>query len=244
MARIKLTLDLTSPDHQRILLHGQSNAGKTFLAGSAMAYYVAQGRSTYFIDTKGEEGTRSIINFGLGGGYAETVETFADYQEAIKEVTAAKTDLLVVDSLKFVWKMIMMHVLKSDRSPVISKTSTDWQDLYRCYDRMLFDLVGAAKDLIVICPSDVSKDMVKDEMLTGPDLPGRKIPDTIAAFDMVGYMVNSSVATMSRRMLNFQGMNGVTTKFRASKKALTAGIKVEDGINAWAGIQNILAESV
>ena len=244
MARIKLTLDPGKPEHQRMLLHGASNAGKTFLAGSALVTAITAGKTGYFIDTKGEEGTRSLASFSLGSGIAETVETYKDFQEALKEVTASGLDLLVVDSLKFIWKMIMIDVLKSDRAPVISKTSTDWQDLYRAYDKMLLDLIAAARDIIVICPSDVSMDQVKGERAVTPDLPGRKIPDTVAAFDMVGYMEANAVGGSTRRVIHFEGMSGVTTKIRAGKQAVKKPFVISEGVDAWKDLQEELDKHV
>lgn len=242
MARIKLTLNPETPEHQRVLLHGSSNSGKTFLAGSAMLSYVDQGKSVYFIDTKGEEGTRSISAFGLGPEVAETIEDYDDFVDCLKDVKGK--DLLVVDSLKFIWKFIMLKVLKSDRAPVISKTSTDWTDLYRLYDRMLFDLTSVSRDLIVICPSDISMDQVKGETKISPDLPGRKIPDTVGYFDLVGYMENSPIGTKSRRVVHFEGLSGGITKIRASKQALTKPVVLTEGPGAWADLQEVLDEHI
>lgn len=246
MARIKLMLDLAPPAHQRILIHGQSNAGKTFLAGAAMAEAQKAGRPVYFIDTKGEEGTQSIAGFGLGGDVAETVENFADLEEVLKEQTPLlkENGLLCIDSMYFVWRFVNMHILKSDRSPVISKTSTDWQDLYRTYDGLLAKIISTSRDLIVLCPSDVSNDQVEATMKVTPDLPGKKIASTVAAFDMVGFLQNSAIGSTSRRILNFQGMPGVTTKIRAGKKEMKGGIKLESGNKVWEEVQKVLDEHV
>lgn len=237
--RIKLTLEPQDPQHQRVLIHGASNTGKTYLAGSAMKYYLEEGKSVFFVDTVGEEGTRSIVDMGLPVDVAETVDTYKDFQEILKERTAAKTGLLVVDSLKFVWKYIMLDVLKSDRAPVISKTSTDWTDLYRAYDKMLVQLIGAATDLIVLCPSDISMNEVKGELMITPDLPGRKRAETVSSMDMVGYLESDPLGAKTRRVLSFHGRGGITTKMR-SRTPVTSSFPIIEGHDAWRGLQEKL----
>ena len=234
--RIKLDLGNPVVTHQRILLHGSSNAGKTFLAGSAMAHYISEGKKVKFIDTLGEEGTRSIAGMGLEDGIAETISTYDDFTEILKEVSKDGVDLLCLDSLKFMWRFIKDKKIGKGKEPVISKSSTDWQDCYGLFDSMLADLIAATKDLIVLCPSDISRDAVNDTMMVSPDLPGRKIPDTVGIFDLVGYSQASPIGSKMRRVVHFEPMAGTITKAR-SRVAFTKGLVVADGTDAWKQLQ-------
>ena len=77
-----------------------------------------------------------------------------------------------------------------------------------------------------------------------PPEPGPgKIPDTVAMFDMVGFMQASALGSKMRRVLNFQAVDKTITKARA-RKSFDRGIMVPDGVDAWASVQKEIDEHV
>ena len=234
---IKLQLD--NPEHltAHTLIHGMSNAGKTYLLGSAMEYCHKQGKRVAFINLKGEDGYRTLTAFDLPVDCAMTATDFADLQACLAEVKG--TDLVCLDSAKYIWQFAIDKKCGAGKLPKVGGQSNDWSEIHKMAEMLLKDLMDQVGRVVVACPSDRSMVQEKQEVALTPDLPGRWAAGIAGAFDLVGYLEANAMGSKVRRVLNLQPIGGTISKGRF-KTELTKGIVLESGTNAWEQVEKAL----
>ena len=238
--RIKLNLDKPTTVGRKILVHGAPNAGKTYLAGAFLRDAIDNGGSGFFINTKGEDGTKSLVSLGLGD-IAETVEDIKDLKELTKDLAKDKHTHIVLDALKYVWTFAIDSVAGKGNVPKTGGSVNHWSTIHKVAENALQDILDLAPNILVLCPSDKSTDQIRDEIRITPDLPGRMAAGIAGSFDAVGYLEGAVIGSKVRRTLHFETLAGVVTRLRAGKE-LTKGFTLSSGPGCWGEVDTALTE--
>lgn len=234
--RIKLNLDVVETTGRRVLVHGAPSSGKTFLGGS----HLVGAAKGLFVNTKGEDGTRSLASLGLGD-IAETAESLADLREIIVEYHKVGLTHLTVDSVKFIWAFAITQVCGAGKQPPIGGKTNVWGDVHAKATEVLMGLLDLAPSVVMISPSDRSMDQVKGSTLLTPDLPGRMAAGVAGMFDAVGIMEAMVVGPKVQRSIHFEPQADAVTRLR-SVTQMQAPVVVPEGSGAWAAVDKALRE--
>lgn len=233
-----IRLKLSEPQEmgRKTLIHGGHNAGKTFIIGSAMAHFHAQGKEVLYINLKGEGGFRTLTAFDIPEDCAMTVDSLKDFLEALKE--APKDGLLCVDSVKYIWSLAIEQTCGA-KLPTVGGNSNDWSKIHHAGGEALDAMLDASSHVLAVCPSDRSMDQLKGSTFITPDLPGRMAAGIAGKFDLVGYMESTAMGSKVRRVLHFEPMTESITRIRG-KSGFAKGIVLEEGLDVWAQVEKEL----
>lgn len=239
--RKKFNLDQTELNGYMILIHGGRAAGKTYLAGDFLKEESQYG-PVRFINVAGEDGQLTLRGMGLGD-IGETIESYADFVEAIKEYQAAKVHAVAVDTVHALSRWIMQKVTGSDRLPEIKRESNEWGELHHLSYNVHMNLRRCAKMVFCTCPSDKSVEQLSGKTFITPDLPGRQAAGSAGWYDFVGYLEATSISpTEVQRKLIMTPNSSIIVRQRLPKQ-ITEPIKLPNGSGGWKVIKQAIESS-
>lgn len=235
--RRKFNLDTAELNGYTIHVHGGYGAGKTYLQGDFLRTESKAG-PVRFLNIAGEDGSLTMRGMGLGD-IAETIETYQDFLDAIKEFTGLKLQALAMDSSHALSRLIMRKVTGSDRLPEIRKESNEWGDLHHTSYNTYMAIRRAAKFVMVTCPSDKSVEQVSAKTMITPDLPGRQAAGSAGWFDFQGMLEVTNTASGSSRTFNLVPNNNTVVRQRLPKQ-ITELLKLPEGPGGWQVIRDAI----
>src|SRR5574338_30668 len=98
MALVRMNLNVKALDTLMMLVHGDYGHGKTDLAGDLLRTEKEHGE-VLFVNVKGEDGTLTLANHGLGE-VGVTVEEHKDFMDLTDQLMKKPIRALAVDSFK------------------------------------------------------------------------------------------------------------------------------------------------
>ena len=228
--RTRLNLDLRNLDKVVMLVHGSVNVGKTHLMGDMLRTEMANG-PVLFINVKGEDGTLSLAEMGLGE-VGETVENLKDWKELINDYRGKALRGLGVDSLKALCRLVMEGKVSSDRPP----EKTEYGLIHWFMESLTKELRTLAPVVLCVCPSDKSINQLDGRTYITPDLPGREAAGSAGWFDAVGYLKTEVMsATKVQRAVTFAPNPSIITRVRLPRPVLS-DILIPEHSGGWAAI--------
>lgn len=235
--RHKFNLDKAELDGYTILVHGGRAAGKTHLVGDFLRTESKIG-TVRFLNIVGEDGNLTLRGMGLGD-VGEHIESYQDFQDALKEYQALKLHALGVDSIHALSKWIMKKVTGSDRLPEIRKESNEWGELHHLSYNTYTALRRSARMVMCTCPSDKSVEQLSGKTFVTPDLPGRQAAGSAGWFDFVGYLEATAIPGGVQRTFLMTPNSTVIVRQRLPRQ-ITEAIKLPDGYGAWQTIKTAI----
>ena len=225
--RHKLNLNLRTLDKVVMLIHGGYGCGKTYLIGDMLKHEGKAGPSL-FINVKGEDGTLSIANMGLGDT-GETVENLKDWRELIDECKKKQLRAVGLDSMKALCRIVMEGKVSADRPP----EKTEYGLIHWFMESLTKELRTLAPIVLCVCPSDKSINQLDGRTYITPDLPGREAAGSAGWFDFVGYLKAETIsATEVKRAITFAPHPGIVTRQRLPRP-ITTDITIPNGSGGW-----------
>ena len=245
--REKLNLNATGPERiKHILIFGAYGAGKTHLQGDFLRYYKEQGRKCRFLNITGEDGFQSLKNFDLGE-IGETVENLGDYSSALADYHKEGNEVLAVDSLTRIHRLMLIDVVGELRYPDAAKdrgqTQPMWGRINMGLEREVFKSRSAAQYTLWVAPYDRGTNPVEggDNSLITPNLPGQKAFECYGWFDMVGYLSTRQGSGPGKviRQVSFIDDGRVQTRSRLPRP-ITEPILIPEGGGGWKSIRTAI----
>ncbi len=255
-----LNLNLRSLERWIMLLHGDLNTFKTYLAGAFLAAIIRAGGTAVFLNVQGEDGMTTLANFPeiIPSKHIWEADDYAGLKEAMEYLEAHPVDGLSIDSGK-AWANLVMYfvTLGVDRPLRIPKEkgeeSQDWPELIHYVWRNLTNLRPLAKRVIMTCPSDLSasfldleKNQWKKTKKIMPDFPGQKLPGQSPGwFDFVGYCESTILSPGNfHRELHFESSIQWSSRARVEipfdSPVVIPDCVRKDGCGAWFEIEREL----
>jgi hypothetical protein len=236
--RRKLNLDLKSLDKLTMLIHGDYGHGKTALAGDMLKTESEFGK-VLFVNVKGEDGTLTLANCGLGEN-GEEVEDLKDFTELTDELMKSPIQALAIDSLKpLATKLVYGVVCGVDKLP---SGSDHWGQIHFKMEQLATRLRRCAKYVMCVCPSDKSVNALDGVTRITPDLPGREAVGSAGWFDFVGFLKADTIGPDNvKRTLNFAPSASVVARQRLPfGKEITKPIQLPRGPGSWSAVKAAL----
>ena len=206
----------------RMLLHGDSGAGKTRLAASAAA--CAEMQPVIFFDfEEGIMGAREFANMPITFVAATGQADIILLQKALLQQTKPKYKTVVVDPLTEMYALMMDSQLSA-----AGRTSDmpQLQDYGAITTRMrkFFRLARQSPcHFIATCGTQPNKDETSGSIYMTPDLPGKLANQAPRFFDVVGYLAvhvrrprGQAEATEVQRSLQVQPYGRIIAKDRSN----------------------------
>jgi hypothetical protein len=240
--RHKFNLDLAQVDTILMLVHGGYAAGKSHFIGDFLRTEATNGLVRY-LNIRGEDGQMSLASLGLGE-VGETVETFADFEEAITEYSKLGLRALGVDSVKALSRVVMQHVLGEDRLPVVGGNTNEWSPIHFTMERVSNMLRRAAPYVVCACPSDKSVNQLDGKTYITPDLPGRQAAGSAGWFDFVAYLQSDTTGpgTVMRKLILAPNTKIITRQ--RLPHPITNDVVVPTGGGGWTRFMNAVHEAM
>lgn len=236
--RKRFNLDQSELNGYTILVHGGRASGKTYLSGDFLKVESKLG-PVRFINVAGEDGQLTLKGMGLGD-VGETIESYEDFLDALKEYETLKLQALAVDSVHALSKWIMKKVTGSDRLPEIkSGGGNEWGELHHISNNLYTRIRRAAKFVMCTCPSDKSVEQLSGKTYITPDLPGRQAAGSAGWFDFVGYIEATATASGVTRTFNMTPNNMTIVRQRLPKQ-ITEAVKLPIGAGGWQAIKDAI----
>ena len=223
-----MNIETTSEDQKqflKILVHGDSGAGKTTLGGSAHRRF-----KPLFLSA--ESGLLSLRKFKDENGKPikfdfVRIDSFEDIKEAYRGIknnpALAKYDTIVIDSLTELQKICMDHILAEEKKD--TPTIKDWGSLLARMTGIIRAFRDLDRNLIVTCLSERYEDPENGTNRISPMLQG-KIKDGLPQyFDEVFYLFTQQKQSEDKktivvtRKLQTVGTDRVVAKDRSGMLA-------------------------
>lgn len=239
--RQKFNLDIASLDRFTMLLHGNFGCGKTHLLGDMLKEEMVNG-PVRFLNVAGEDGYLSVANLGLGE-VGETVETLADFKEALAEYKKLGLAALAIDGGKAFGRMIIKAIC-GDKLPSVGRGSDDWQRIHMEFEALIASLRNIAPIVVMASSSDRSMDQVSGELSLTPDFPGRQAAGSGGQFDFVFLLKAQAVTpTKVKRTLQMQPVANTVIRARLPRP-LPSEIELPEGPGGWKKLKNEMQKAL
>lgn len=243
--RLEFNLDMRELNRCSTLVHGITNAGKTFLLGDFLKYESQYGKVA-FIDVAGEGGSMSLADLGLtaAGHKGYRVSTRKELTDLLDWLSNQDLRALAFDSLKAFVRLVIAERVGTDRMPIVDRNSSEneWGDVHFRMERMAGRLSAAAPWLMAACLSDRSVEQISGKTYVTPDLPGREAAGSISWFDLAGYIKaetsNLPGAKITRTFMVTPN-NLILTRQRLPRP-ITQDIVLPEGQGCWRVIKEFL----
>ena len=226
------------------IFYGHHTTGKTHLAADAAAHYQKLGKSVLYVVTPGEEPEATLSQFGLGE-IITSVNKAAEVDELIKAITD-KVDVVIVDSLKGLNRLIMDKLCGKDKMPQDSK---GWVPAHEAFSSAVTAFKAASPVTIFLCPADRSTDSFVDPDGKKPnviacDLPGRMSTAIRATVSYMAYVESSfdQKTKVFTRSASFVPDNNILTLARGLRQPMTEPIVFTGFDGQWGQITTALEE--
>ena len=238
--RHKLNLDLRSVDRIAMLIHSAYGAGKTYLVGDMLKAELERTKGpVLFVNVKGEDGTLSLADMGLGD-VGETVETLTDWKELVADAHKRGLKAIGVDSMKALVRLVMRDKIGVDRPP----EKTEYGIIHWVMENLATELRTLASVVLCVCPSDKSVNQLDGRTYITPDLPGREAAGSAGWFDFVGYLKADTLSPKEvTRAITFAPNASIITRQRLPKP-ITHDISIPTGKGGWAAIRGAIEKAL
>jgi hypothetical protein len=240
LARQKLNLDLKSMDQLMYLVHGQYGHGKTDFVGDMLATEKASG-PVVFVNVKGEDGTMTLANKGLGDT-GETLETYADFIDFTNELMKKPVQALAVDSLKPLVQLAVYGTVCGEGK--LPSGSDHWQQIHFKTEELLKRLRRCAKYVGCVCPSDKSVNQLDGKTYITPDLPGRQAVGSAGWFDLVVFIKAETNGPNKVKRTLVMAPSVTTVTRQRLPKVITEDLVLPDGPGGWAVLKKRIEQAL
>ena len=230
------------PIPQTILIHGDYNAGKTYIAGAAIEHEKKEGRCI-FIQIGNEPTNPTLANFDLEDVEIYHTEASDDIVTFCQELDHAH--MIVLDSLASLADVVINKVTGGQRAPGEAKDGRrEWGQIKFHFKRPLRQLMSRCDLFLATCPSSKRENELTQAVRIVPDLVGRNSEDIAGEFAYVGYLSALTInANKVNRALSFAPSIEVLTRCNV-KHPITSPITLPEGPSVWPTVKNALERAM
>lgn len=235
------------------LIMGHLNRGKSFVAADALKYYQQKGMEVLYIATPGENPEGTIAQFELGQCFVRT-NKLGDFESVTKAIKG-KIDVLVIDSLKGLQRMVMDQLVGRGKTPEDYKLWVPTHDRFR--QAIIDAIANTNKYVIALCPSDRSVDSFLNPQIKGQPAPqatlisaeldGKQTTKVGSLFQQAGYIESKVVKDTDgtptvTRQIHFEPDDKLLTRTNGLASPIVKPIELKQGIGVWEGIIEVFTE--
>ena len=219
-----------SPENYGI--YGHYGCGKTALAGDMILYYQSLGKECLYVVTPDEDPYTTLAQFDIGEVVAPAM-TMSDLEKIFQGAAKAKVDVVVLDSMKGLYRLAMDKAIGKNKYPVENK---EWAPVHDHFTTAVTLWKEAAPISVFLCPADRSTDSFvspgeKKPNLIACDLPGKMAAGIRGQVSYMGYLtadLDNDTKEFDRK-LSFVPEKGILTMARGLVRPMTEPITLNPG---------------
>jgi len=230
-----------------VCLYGHLTSGKTHMMADAAKHYLAEDKNVLYVVTPGEDPHTTLVRFGLGDIIC-TVANINEY-ETLMKAARGKIDVVILDSIKGVQRMVLDKLVGPNKYPKVTKTENDWP---QCHDAFIASM-NLWKDVapisLSIVPADRSTDRFDSPDAAKPnliccDLAGKMAADIRSIMSYMGYIESDldEATKQFNRTISFVPSRRILTLARGLVRQMVEPIVLPDGMGGWAKVLEAFEE--